>query len=578
MIEYLESRQLMTAVLPVPSQNLETISAANAHGLCETVTSPNHSVAQTVFSASSSSNSANSGTSISSFTLGGYADSTSMVTLDWTKATGATGYQVDIWQNNVWRSIGTFNSSTTAVNVTGLSAGTTYYFDVGAYNSSTTLWANYIGIKTFSANTAPTTPTLTASATSSSQVQLNWTSATGATSYVIDEWVNNSWVQLGTVGAGTTSTTVSGLNAGTTYYFDVGASNAFGTTWAAYKSVTTPSSNNTVEPSAKYGSYTAVSGSLFGANGPQFTDVHQGNVGDCWLLSSFAAVAARYPSDITSMFTAAGTSVVNGTTVNDYKVRFYNSSGQAEYVTVDTELPKIGSSFAYDIANNGVLWVALLEKAYAEANGMGYVTTSHPNQNSYESLDSGYPGWALQAITGKSVGSYSVNPANLAAAWNAGNIIVMSSSPHANDNLIVGDSTGTHAYAVVGYNPSSASPFELSNPWGVSSTVNGLYNWNGHNVYGGAFWANSSLLSQDFAGQTIGSGITFNSLSSDANSSWTFTLPIAESATNIVQDDGHNSRPRTPSTNGAFSTAPTSQGSTFQADEFRFDFKPKATA
>ncbi len=579
-IEYLESRQLMTAVLPVPSQNLVTISAADAHGLSETITAPNHLTQHSVISAVSSANSANTGTSISTFTLQGHAVSTTVVSLDWTKASGATNYQIDLWQNNAWHAIGTVSSGTTAVNVTGLSAGTPYYFDVGAYNSTTTKWASYIGVKTLSANTAPAMPTLTATAISSSQVQLSWTSAAGASSYVIDEWVNNSWVQLGTVGAGTTSTTITGLSAGTTYYFDVGASNAYGTTWAAYKSATTPnSSNNPTEPSAQYGTYAAVSGSLFGANGPQFTDVHQGDVGDCWLMASFAAVAARYPSDITSMFTSAGTSVVNGTTVNDYKVRFYNASNQAVYVTVDTALPKSGSSFVYDQVSNGVLWVALLEKAYAEANGMGYVTTSHPKQNSYESLDSGSPSWALQAITGKSSGVYSVNPTNLAAAWKAGDIIVMGSSSSANDNLIVGDSGGTHAYAVVGYNASSSSPFELSNPWGVSSTINGLTTYNGHNVYGGAFWASSSLISQDFAGQYYGFGAVLTSHSSDLNSSWFFTLPITESTTNPAGDDnGQKPQPGTPSTDGLYRNAITPQGSTSQADQFRFDFKPQTSA
>ena len=70
------------------------------------------------------------------------------------------------------------------------------------------------------------------------------------------------------------------------------------------------------------------------------------------------------------MFTADGTTVENGSTVSLYKVRFYNSSGAAEYVTVDTELP--GGGDYYDQAANGVLWVALAEKAYAEANGAGW--------------------------------------------------------------------------------------------------------------------------------------------------------------------------------------------------------------
>ncbi len=86
-------------------------------------------------------------------------------------------------------------------------------------------------------------------------------------------------------------------------------------------------------------------------------------------------------------------------------------------------------------------------------------------------VDLGDPSWALQAITRKEASTYTVDPNSIAAAWNAGQIIVLSSSPNANDNLIVGDSTGTHAYAVVGYSPASVTPFELYNPWGLSSVV-----------------------------------------------------------------------------------------------------------
>ena len=99
------------------------------------------------------------------------------------------------------------------------------------------------------------------------------------------------------------------------------------------------------------------------------------------------------------MFTYQGTTVENGATVGLYSVRFFNGAGVAKYVTVDTELPNGGQW--YDQPQNGVLWVALAEKAYAEANGAGYVTTGTPGSDSYNALNAGNPVWALQAITGK---------------------------------------------------------------------------------------------------------------------------------------------------------------------------------
>ena len=341
-----------------------------------------------------------------------------------------------------------------------------------------------------------------ATATSSTQVLLSWHSASGANGYYIDIWQNGAWKQIGNMNAATTAVNVTGLSANTTYYFDVGAYNNSGVTWANYLSVTTqPVPKGTIDHPKAGATYTQVNGSLFGSSGPVFTDIHQGNEGDCWLMASLAEVAARKPSDITKMFTYSGTTVENGTTVSLYKVRFYDNSGVARYVTVDTELP--GGGTYYDHVNGGVLWAALAEKAYVEANGMGYVTSGSTYNDSYDALDGGSPSWALHAITGLSSNDFAVNPSNLVAAWNSGKLIVLDSSTNANDNLIVGGSHGTHAYAFVGYNSSSSNPFELYNPWGASSTVNGTVSFYGKSVYGGACYVSSSMITNDFAGQEI---------------------------------------------------------------------------
>ncbi len=61
----------------------------------------------------------------------------------------------------------------------------------------------------------------------------------GATSYSVAEWNGSSWQTIGTYSSGTTGIQVNGLNANTTYYFEVGASNSAGTTWSSYVGVTT---------------------------------------------------------------------------------------------------------------------------------------------------------------------------------------------------------------------------------------------------------------------------------------------------------------------------------------------------
>jgi hypothetical protein len=215
-------------------------------------------------------------------------------------------------------------------------------------------------------------------------------------------------------------------------------------------------------------------------------------------MASLAEVAARDPSDIINMFAYQGTAVENGVTVGVYTVRFYDAHNNSPvYVTVDTELPSSGSYYDHPI--NGVLWVALAEKAYAEANGQGYVTTGNIGSDSYAALNSGYASWALHAITGRAASDFSINPANIAAAWNAGELIVIGTGGSTADSRIV---TG-HAYAVVGYNPSSTMPFEIFNPWGTDA--NGWVPNHANQIYG-LFWASAGAVSANFVGQSIGSG------------------------------------------------------------------------
>jgi len=343
---------------------------------------------------------------------------------------------------------------------------------------------------------APAAPTLTVTAYSSSQLDLAWSGVSNTGGYLVDEWINGAWKQVASVGSTTTSYSFAGLSASTTYYFDVAVYNLAGTTWANFQSATTGVAVN--EPTAAT-PYSLASGTLFAAGGPSYLDVQQGQVGDCWLLASLAEVAARDPADIRNMFTADGTTVENGATVSLYTVRFFNNSGVAKYVTVDTELPSGGGY--YDQTTNGNLWVALAEKAYAEANGAGIVTSSDDGSDSYAALSGGYPQWALQAITGKSAGDYSINPANIATDWNAGDLVVICTGSSPVSSEIV----SSHCYAVVNYNASSSVPFEVFNPWGTNASGWALSTFNGNQVYG-LFNANGSFLSQNFTMQGTGGG------------------------------------------------------------------------
>jgi hypothetical protein len=217
-------------------------------------------------------------------------------------------------------------------------------------------------------------------------------------------------------------------------------------------------------------------------------------------MAGLAEVAARAPQDIKNMFTYDGTAVENGSTVGLYTVRLFGSNGALYDIEVDTELPSGGQFYAH-VANalgTQALWVALAEKAYAEANSLGYVTTGNEYQDSYDALNGGWPAWPFQAVTGKSATKYSINPTDIASAWNAGDLIALCTDTPSSSYIV-----GGHCYAVVGYNASSGEPFEVFNAWGTDGS--GWAPGQDNKIYG-LFTANAAFISQNFTSQTFGTG------------------------------------------------------------------------
>ena len=363
----------------------------------------------------------------------------------------------------------------------------------------------------------PAAPAFTAAAVSSTQINLAWSRVAGASGYLVDIAINGAWKQIGSFGNGTTGCTVTRLNPSTTYVFDVGASKSAGTTWAHSQSATTFQNSVVINHPTATSACSPVSGSLFGPNGrPSYLDVEQGDLDDCWLLASLAEVAVRDPQDIESMFTYKGTAMENGSQVGLYTVRLYSNAGTAEYITVDTELP--GGGGTYDTPANGVLWVALAEKAYAQANGAGFVTTNDVGSDSYAALNYGQPSWALRAITGKPASDFAINPSDIPAAWNAGDLVVLSSDANPVSSYIV----TSHCYALVGYNASSSTPFLVYNPWGTMSS--GWARGNPNTIYG-LYHAGAGFISQNYDEQSFGTGAA-DGLDGPSNGSQEGTDPL----------------------------------------------------
>jgi hypothetical protein len=218
--------------------------------------------------------------------------------------------------------------------------------------------------------------------------------------------------------------------------------------------------------------YRLVSGSLF-VNGPSYSDVIQGQVGDCYFVAALAGVAKFSPQIIQQMATDNG----DGT----FTIRFYNS-GVADYVTVDKTLATTSSgAVEYAGTNGNELWVALIEKAYAQINEEGWL--GHAATNSYAAIDGGYSDLAISQITGAPASwkwITSTTAANLIANVSSGKYTVLGSRQTNPGNGVIAG----HGYSLIGYNAATGQ-FTLYNPWG--STI-GL-TWTQIQQSFNGFWA-----------------------------------------------------------------------------------------
>lgn len=160
--------------------------------------------------------------------------------LSWSASSGATGYAIFYSNGGTPVELGTVSSRTTSVLVTGLTPGSTDEFYVEAYNSKGSASTGWVSV-VMPGNVALTAPKVTATPLSSTTGQLSWTSSPGAIGYAIYYSNGSQSVLLGTVGANTTSVTIQGLSANSSYLFSVVAYNATTTASSSWVSLVTPS-------------------------------------------------------------------------------------------------------------------------------------------------------------------------------------------------------------------------------------------------------------------------------------------------------------------------------------------------
>lgn len=167
-------------------------------------------------------------------TLTATAQSTSVINLSWSQVAEATSY-------NVYRGLTKIASVATGTTYsdTGLNQNTEYCYTVTSVNSAgESTKMNEACARTLSAVTVPGAFTLTATAQSSSSIQLNWTASSGATNYDVYRAV-----QKVASGLTTTSYTDTGLSASTQYCYSIVAVNTAGQTESNQACATTEAEN-----------------------------------------------------------------------------------------------------------------------------------------------------------------------------------------------------------------------------------------------------------------------------------------------------------------------------------------------
>ncbi|HEV2973321.1 MAG TPA: C2 family cysteine protease [Pirellulales bacterium] len=203
--------------------------------------------------------------------------------------------------------------------------------------------------------------------------------------------------------------------------------------------------------------YQRTAGVLFDG-APKLSDLHQGDLGDCFFLAALGEVALRNPEQIQRMF--------GDNRDGTFTVRFYRE-GKPVFLTVDRFLPVDEKGrFVYenrgDLAANAknVLWLALAEKALAQLNESGWLTTKGTaGVNSFAEIGRGGKSTTtLPLLTGVAA---SRDGLNTIASLAKGELELANSKNEVPDSLVP-----HHSYVIVGYDPASEQ-VTLYNPWGL---------------------------------------------------------------------------------------------------------------
>jgi len=260
--------------------------------------------------------------------------SSTQINLAWTDdSNNETGFKIErkTGSGGTYAQIATTGANVASYNSTGLTAGTTYYYRVRAYNASgDTTYTNEANATT--SGSPPAAPSgLTATSISSSQINLAWTdNANNETGVKVERKAGSggTYAQIATTASGATSYSSTGLSASTTYYYRVRATNASGDSAYSNEANATTSGSLPAAPSGL--TATSISSSQINL---AWTDNANNETGVKVERKTGAAAYAQIA------LTGANTTSYNNTglsasTTYDYRVRATNGNGDSAYSNV----------------------------------------------------------------------------------------------------------------------------------------------------------------------------------------------------------------------------------------------------
>lgn len=196
-------------------------------------------------------------------------------------------------------------------------------------------------------------------------------------------------------------------------------------------------------------------------------DIHQGALGDCFLLSPVGEIAFYHSSMIARMIHDNRNGSQTVTLYVDSSGRlptFASTAFKAVSVTVTDSFDSRSVNGSYSVSkdivgNQQEIWPQVIEKAMAMLNG-GYSAIAN----------GGYPPLAMEELTGRAA-TYTLSPgtltvAELQAHMAAGDLITMDTPGTSGLPFHL---VGGHCYMFEGITGSGSSAMvKLGNPWGTS--------------------------------------------------------------------------------------------------------------